>query len=142
MDDSCTPPLKVKIYMMESSTPLKLPQVNLSSKLQPTTDEWAGVRSQLMQSLETYGCVELVSDKLTDELREAIFGRAVKDLFALPVETKMLNNKGQPQQIGYIGNFPGLDIYESLLIAEPTDHNRVHEFATLMWGEKGNPAFR
>ena len=128
---------------MDSSTPRKvLPQVNLSSALQPGTEEWAGVRSQVMQALKTYGCVEIVSDKLTEELREAIFGRGMKDLFGLPVETKMLNNKGMPDQRGYIANFPGLDIYESLLITEPTDHKRIHEFTTLMWGEKGNPALR
>lgn len=117
-------------------------QINFTGLEHRSDIERAEVRLQVMRALEEFGCFEVVcDDKLTPELREAFFGKAIKEPFGLPLETKLASNALDRPYQGYIHNIPGMD-YESLLIPKCDDAERLHEFTKLMWGEEGNPSFR
>lgn len=91
-----------------------------------------------MEAVLTYGCFEAVYDKLTPELQDAVFGKPMMDLFALPTEVKMKNISNKPSH-GYIGNESG---FETLYIDKVAEHDGLTDFSALMWGDDGNPSFR
>ncbi|XP_072968427.1 probable 2-oxoglutarate-dependent dioxygenase AOP1 [Typha angustifolia] len=124
---------------MSSQIPkIDFSDVDLSN---PGTQLWNTVRGQVMDALTSMGCFEALYPSVTPELRDALFGSAVKDLFALPLETKLLNSYGPEKPFhGYLGNIPGLDNYESLAITDAPRPQEVRRFADLMWPD-GNPSF-
>lgn len=104
----------------------------------PGGDGWESVRVQAMQALESFGCLEAIYDGVSPELKEALFGRAMRELFELPLETKTRSASDKPYQ-GYIGQIPTM-AYESLRVDGAPDLEKVEEFARLMWPQE-NPTF-
>ncbi|THU65862.1 hypothetical protein C4D60_Mb05t08110 [Musa balbisiana] len=103
------------------------------------TPEWERVRAQMMEVVANeQNWFEAVYDGVAPELREALFGRTLKELFGLPVDVKMRNTSNKPHH-GYIGQFPGLD-YEALSVFDAHLVEGTRSFAELMWPE-GNPSF-
>ncbi|CAI0422535.1 unnamed protein product [Linum tenue] len=82
--------------------------------------------------MEEYGSfiVEGYDKISTDVCREA-FG-ALKELFDLPVETKMKNKYEKPLS-GYVGQIAKLPLHESMGIDDAVDPAAVADFTTLMW---------
>ncbi|CAD5170373.1 unnamed protein product [Musa acuminata subsp. malaccensis] len=103
------------------------------------TPEWERVRAQMMEVVANEeNWFEAVYDGVAQELREALFGRTVKELFALPVEVKMRNTSNKAYH-GYVGQIPGLD-YEALSVFDAHLVEGTRSFTELMWPE-GNPSF-
>ncbi|URE06948.1 oxidoreductase, 2OG-FeII oxygenase domain containing protein [Musa troglodytarum] len=100
------------------------------------TPEWERVRAEVVASEQNW--FEVVYDGVAPELRVALFGRTMKELFALPVDVKMRNTSNKPYQ-GYIGQFPDLD-YETLSVVDVHLVEGTRSFTELMWPE-GNPSF-
>ncbi|KAH7656083.1 Iron/ascorbate family oxidoreductases protein [Dioscorea alata] len=126
---------------MASEVSMKIPKIDFSSSpdLQPGTDHWDQLRSQVLQALKSFGCFEAVYPKVSQETRQAFFS-VLEDLFSLPVETKLLNTSEVPT-FGYVGHYPHLPLYESLGISQASLPDNVLKFSNLMWPH-GNLNFR
>ncbi|KAF6142480.1 hypothetical protein GIB67_039444 [Kingdonia uniflora] len=115
---------------MESGSALRLPTIDFSSldQLKPETPEWESTKMQVRRALEEYGCFEVVHDQVFN--CKEIFS-AMKDLFNLPLETKILNQSKEPftshQQ------FPAMPLYESTGINDAPILEQLKKFTKLMW---------
>jgi hypothetical protein len=90
--------------------------------------------------MEELGCVAVAHGALDGELRRDLFGRAMPELFALPLAVKQKTLSGSHIG-GYIGPDPvKAPSLESLRISEATDAGKVHAFTNLVWPH-GNTAF-
>ncbi|KAJ0985625.1 hypothetical protein J5N97_003981 [Dioscorea zingiberensis] len=103
----------------------------------PGSKGWAEVRAQVVDALVSYGWFEAVYDKVRPELKESLFGSAMKELFGLPLDAKLRNISDKPFH-GYLGQIPYLS-YESLAVAQPHDPHAVKDFADILWPQ-GRPA--
>jgi isopenicillin N synthase-like dioxygenase len=117
---------------------MAIPKVDLRG-LEPGTPGWEAARATVTASMVSHGCVVVAHGELGADLREALFGRAVREAFALPAEAKRRNVSTVGPYRGYIANIPGMD-WESLRVHDADDAARVREFAGLLWPE-GNPEF-
>ncbi|CAL9115679.1 unnamed protein product [Musa acuminata var. zebrina] len=124
----------------DSATKQKYPKIDFSGLdiASPGTPRWEAVREQVMEALASCGFFEAVFPQVTQELRESLFGTAMKELFALPLDTKLRNTSNKPFH-GYLGQIPYLS-YESLAILDASLPQGVDSFTSLMW-PGGNPAF-
>ncbi|XP_020242666.1 probable 2-oxoglutarate-dependent dioxygenase AOP1.2 [Asparagus officinalis] len=81
----------------------KLPKIDFSGVDTGSTGAgaWSVVRDEVMEALTTYGCFEAVYPKLSTELRSSVLDSLIKDLFRLPLETKLRNysDKGGGEKV-------------------------------------------
>uniref|UniRef100_A0ACD5YAK0 Uncharacterized protein n=1 Tax=Avena sativa TaxID=4498 RepID=A0ACD5YAK0_AVESA len=108
--------------------------------LEPGGPGWDGARDAVTASMVAYGCVVVQHDGLDRDIRQALFVRAMPELFAFPVETKRRNVYNDVQYGGYIGQLPALAGYESMSIKNVPDAGFISDFARLFWPQ-GNPSF-
>jgi isopenicillin N synthase-like dioxygenase len=108
--------------------------------LEPGKPGWDEARAALTASMVAYGCVVVQHIGLDRDIWQALFFRAMPELFTFPVETKQRNVYNDVQHGGYIGQLPGLASYESMSIEDVTDDGTINDFANLFWPQ-GNPAF-
>ncbi|KAJ8755850.1 hypothetical protein K2173_024395 [Erythroxylum novogranatense] len=121
---------------MGSEGHLSVPTINFSnSSLKPGTPEWDLVKSHVMKAAEDYGCFIASFDKLPVEARKGMVNE-LKDLFDLPVETKLQRLSTRPYY-GYIGNFPN---FENLEVGNPISLDAITSFVDMIWPE-GRPSF-
>ncbi|KAF6998884.1 hypothetical protein CFC21_014970 [Triticum aestivum] len=109
--------------------------------LEPGRPGWDEARDAVTTSMVAHGCamVHVQHVGLDEDIRQALFGRAMPELFALPAEAKQRNVNSDVQYRGYIGQIPGM-AYESMRIKDITDAVHISDFAGLLWPQ-GNPAF-
>ncbi|KAL3528817.1 hypothetical protein ACH5RR_008139 [Cinchona calisaya] len=118
----------------------KLPVIEFTKEnSHPHSTSWISTRENVVRALEDYSCFIANYDKISLEIHEAIF-RASKELFDLPVETKILNTSEYPGH-GFLGQQPLIPLYESLGIENTTTPQGVQRFTNLMW-PNGNDSFR
>ncbi|KAH0461472.1 hypothetical protein IEQ34_009047 [Dendrobium chrysotoxum] len=118
----------------------KIPRIDLSG-LHPSVaggERWEAAKAEVAAALFSHGCFEAYFPSFSHELREAMFGSALPEIFALPLETKRRLKSDDLYQ-GYIGQIPHL-AYESLAFDDPLSPTAVDEFTKLMWPE-GNSSF-
>ncbi|CAN0878419.1 Probable 2-oxoglutarate-dependent dioxygenase AOP1 [Linum grandiflorum] len=119
----------------------KLPTLDFSSPdLKPGTPSWESLRCGVLEAIKEYGCFEATLDKVPTEVRRNVF-ESLDELFHLPMETKMKNTSEIPMY-GYVGEAPHipLPLYESVGIGSPHVHEKVDEFAKILWPQ-GHPKF-
>ncbi|CAL5006350.1 unnamed protein product [Urochloa decumbens] len=56
--------------------------------IEPSSKEWEEARAVVAASMEALGAVLVVQDALSPDLRQALFGHAMPELFALPLDVK------------------------------------------------------
>ncbi|RLM69034.1 hypothetical protein C2845_PM17G10330 [Panicum miliaceum] len=119
--------------------PMEIAKVDLRD-LEPHTPEWARARAAVTASITAHGCVVVVHDALGAELRQALFGRAMPQLFALPLEAK--NRSGcfiNGPHRGYVGQVPS-EALESVPIPDADEPGSIGPFAGRLWPQ-GNEEF-
>ncbi|GJN03489.1 hypothetical protein PR202_ga20942 [Eleusine coracana subsp. coracana] len=100
---------------------------------------WEESRAAVTVPMVAHGCVFVAQDAVGPELRQALFGRAVPEVFALPLEAKLRNDSTWGPFKAYIGQIPGMAM-ESIRIAKAVDANSVRGFTNHLWPQ-GNEEF-
>ncbi|KAG1346246.1 putative 2-oxoglutarate-dependent dioxygenase AOP1.2 [Cocos nucifera] len=118
----------------------RLPKIDFSdvNPAKPGTRSWDAVRARVMQAMESYGCFEAVYPRVSSDFRDSLFGTALKELFALPLEPKLQNVSDKPFH-GYLGQrFP-----TSLMRAWPswTRFPTVPRASPVSYGPMETPPF-
>ncbi|XP_025828365.1 probable 2-oxoglutarate-dependent dioxygenase AOP1 [Panicum hallii] len=118
---------------------MEIPKVDLRG-LEPDTPGWARARAAVTASMTAHGCVVVVHDALGAELRQALFGRALPQLFALPFEAKKRSGCfiNGPHR-GYVGQVPS-EALESVPIQDAGDPGSIRAFSDDLWPQ-GNQEF-
>lgn len=125
---------------LEPKPALKLPVIDFTSRdLKPGTVEWDSVSGDVRRALEEYGCFEALFDKVTVELRKAVF-EASEELFRLPLETKQ-RIVSDVKYRGYVGQNPTNPLYEGVGIDVADNEEKVKAFTQKVWPQ-GNMSFR
>uniref|UniRef100_A0A0A0K8Y2 Fe2OG dioxygenase domain-containing protein n=1 Tax=Cucumis sativus TaxID=3659 RepID=A0A0A0K8Y2_CUCSA len=122
----------------EAKSKVVIPIIDLS-KLEEGTKEWGLACREMRFGLEQFGCFSVVYDKVSLELHNSIF-EATKELFHLPIETRMKNTSEKPYH-GYFGGYSFLPLYESMAIDNPIQLQPTQSFANLMWPTTENNHF-
>ncbi|CAI0446961.1 unnamed protein product [Linum tenue] len=124
-----------------AAAPLKIPLIDFSetAPLKQDSLEWDSLRSQVREAVEEYGCFEASFDGIPADSLSAVF-KSVKELFDLPLETKLKNTSKIPLH-GYVGQWPSLPLYESMGIEDADVLQKVEGSTKALWSN-GNPAFR
>lgn len=103
--------------------------------LRPGGPGWLEACAAVAASMEELGCVVVAHGALDGELRQDLFGRAMPELFALPLAVKQGTLSGGSRIGGYIGPDPvKAPSLESLRISEATDAGKVHAFSPISFG--------
>ncbi|CAO2163391.1 unnamed protein product [Urochloa humidicola] len=105
----------------------------------PSGRGWEEARAAVAASMEALGAVLIVQDALGADLRQALFGRAMPELFALPLDVKRSLTSGHIN--GYVGPRPSAPSYESVRAWETTNGGAVRNIGDVLWPHGGNPAF-
>nr|CAB3456271.1 unnamed protein product [Digitaria exilis] len=108
--------------------------------LKPNTMAWVDATAAVTASMTAHGYVVVVHDALDAELRCALFGRALPELYALPFDTKKRSSvfSNGPHR-GYDGQVPN-EVLESVAILNPAEPGNVQDFAGQLWPQ-GNQGF-
>ncbi|XP_055818968.1 probable 2-oxoglutarate-dependent dioxygenase AOP1 [Solanum dulcamara] len=122
-----------------ASTKVKIPTIDFSNEeLKPNTSLWESTKIQVFEALKEYGCFEAIYDKISNKIREGMFGIS-KELFEFPLKTKLENFSEKPLH-GYMGMIPHMPLYESLCIPDLLNPQSVETFSNIFWPH-GNPDF-
>lgn len=116
----------------------KLPVITFNTQaLRANNDVWLSTSHAVRQALETYGCFVLSTDKVSSDLRDAIFELS-KDLYNLSYETKIKNTS---EYLGFgFGNFSFMPLLEYFGIENGATLEDTQRFTDLLF-PSGNNAF-
>ncbi|CAL4905484.1 unnamed protein product [Urochloa decumbens] len=109
--------------------------------VEPGTPGWEAARAAVTASMAAHGFVVVAAHgALGPDLLAALFGRAMPELFALPLDVKRRTVSAKGPFRGYVGQRPGM-AFESLAVREPANPDSAREFAAVLWPDGGNPEF-
>ncbi|RDY09757.1 putative 2-oxoglutarate-dependent dioxygenase AOP1, partial [Mucuna pruriens] len=119
---------------MGSETQSQFHVVDFSDQnMKPGTDAWLSACGLVRTALEENGCFMARYDKISQELCDSIIF-AMEECFSLPVETKVQKTSHKLFH-GYLGQVPGLPLYESLGIDDALTIQGCQKFTNIMWPE-------
>ncbi|GJN16250.1 hypothetical protein PR202_gb03297 [Eleusine coracana subsp. coracana] len=107
----------------------ELGRVDLRGLQDPGSPGWEEARAAVAASMLAHGCVLVVAGVPAPELRDALFGRVLPDLFVLPRDVKLRNAPGPPPNTGYFCH----GVQESARINHADDADSLRAFADLLW---------
>ncbi|CAH1425573.1 unnamed protein product [Lactuca virosa] len=125
---------------MASETQIQIPVIDFSPLNMHNPDNlsiWESIKTDVLNALHDYGCFE-ASSVVSIALQESV-NDALKQLFNLPLETK-LQNTSEIAFHGYVQS-PKVPLYESMGIGNAFIPENVDNFTNLMW-RHDNPKFR
>ncbi|KAK9078298.1 hypothetical protein SSX86_002355 [Deinandra increscens subsp. villosa] len=110
----------------------KLPVINLNSQTLNSSNHalWLSTSHVVRRALEDYGCFVVSTDKIPSDKRETMFELS-KDLFCLPMETKV-KNCSPVLGFGY-GKYASLPLYESFGIENGATVDATRSFTDLLF---------
>ncbi|TYJ02550.1 hypothetical protein E1A91_A13G237100v1 [Gossypium mustelinum] len=110
-----------------------------SSDLKRGIDGWHRLCKKVREACETFGCFEVVYEKISTEVREEMFG-LMKELIEVPVERKQKNASPLPYH-GWVGPCNQVSLlYEGFGLGDASNYDSIKSFAQLMWPD-GHPRF-
>ncbi|KAL1818648.1 hypothetical protein DCAR_0414843 [Daucus carota subsp. sativus] len=116
----------------------QLPIIDFTeANLRPGSGSWLLTSNEVRHALEEYGCFVAVYDKINMQMSNDVF-RASKELFELPLETKV-KNVSDNIYYGYL-KLPVIPLYESLGIRNATTCDGIRSFGNTMF-PSGNEKF-
>nr|GLL21183.1 probable 2-oxoglutarate-dependent dioxygenase AOP1 [Ipomoea trifida] len=122
---------------MSTQTNPKLPIIEFTDEnMRVGTASWRTTSYEVRRGLEEYGCFAAVYDKVSWELRDAMF-KHCKHLFELPLETK-LRNTCDVYGFGYAGNFATMPLAEYFGIKDGVSPESTINFSKQMWPDADN----
>ncbi|XP_027109430.1 probable 2-oxoglutarate-dependent dioxygenase AOP1.2 [Coffea eugenioides] len=110
-----------------------------TENLNPGTGSWFSTCKAVREALEEFSCFVAVYDKVEPEFISDAFA-SFKELFNLPMETKLLNTIPDRPAFGYIRPRPETPVHETVGIEDSTTIEAVHSFANVIW-PSGNDHF-
>ncbi|KAG8471720.1 hypothetical protein CXB51_036483 [Gossypium anomalum] len=109
------------------------------SDLKRGTDGWHRLCKRVREACETFGCFEVVYEKISAKVREETF-ELMKELIEVPVERKQKNVSPLPYH-GWVGPCNQVSLlYEGFGLGDASNYDSVKSFAQLMWPD-GHPRF-
>ncbi|PPR97245.1 hypothetical protein GOBAR_AA23426 [Gossypium barbadense] len=109
------------------------------SDLKRGTDGWHRLCKRVREACETFGCFEVVYEKISAKVREETF-ELMKELIAVPVERKQKNISPLPYH-GWVGPCNQVSLlYEGFGLEDASNYDSVKSFTQLMWPD-GHPRF-
>ncbi|KAL4193306.1 hypothetical protein AMTRI_Chr06g176220 [Amborella trichopoda] len=124
---------------MGSQSLMKVPVLDFSGVLKPGTERWKTLTRDVREAVEGLGCFEAVYDtNFPDSLQKEFFS-AMKELFDLPLETKM-KNQSEVLAHGYWAPKSHAPLYEATSINHAEQLENIEQFTNLMWPQ-GHPKF-
>ncbi|ERN03031.1 hypothetical protein AMTR_s00181p00019620 [Amborella trichopoda] len=125
---------------MGSQSLMKVPVLDFSGVLKPGTERWKTLTQDVREAVEGLGCFEAVYDtNFPDSLQKEFFS-AMKELFDLPLETKM-KNQSEVLAHGYWAPKSHAPLYEATSINHAEQLENIEQFTNLMWPQ-GHPKFK
>ncbi|PHT55775.1 hypothetical protein CQW23_04261 [Capsicum baccatum] len=122
------------------SEKIKLPTIDFNfTEFKSNSAQWISTRNKVFKSLEEFGCFEALYDKVSWEMKVALYNELEK-LFDFSLETKMKNYREESLH-GYLGPNPKMQYFESLCIEDAFVPEIVQVFTQIFWPE-GNSNFR
>lgn len=119
----------------------EVPLINFSNEnVQPQSSKWFETCGHVRAALEEYGCFLVEYENASKEVDDAIF-KGLKELFDLPLETKMKNFSDKPYH-GFLDHRTPFvpPLHQSLGIENSASFEAVESFVKLMW-PSGNDHF-
>ncbi|KAH1096323.1 hypothetical protein J1N35_013244 [Gossypium stocksii] len=117
---------------MGVDTKFEVPVIEFRSlDLELGADGWHHLCKRVREACETYGCFEVVYEKISTKLGNKMLG-LMNDLVELPPERKQKNVSSIPYH-GYVG--PGLIslLNEGFGLVDASNYDSVKNFTQLMW---------
>ncbi|KAG6425971.1 hypothetical protein SASPL_110183 [Salvia splendens] len=120
---------------------MKIPLIDLSNLGENDSTRWESTKIQIREALQEYGCFEATFNNIIPlELRKSV-GDGIRQLFDLPLATKLLNKNPQIPLHSYVGRNDSNTLVESIAIDGALSPHEVDTFTNLMWPDQGNPTF-
>ncbi|MBA0873363.1 hypothetical protein Goshw_001200, partial [Gossypium schwendimanii] len=109
------------------------------SDLKRGTNGWRRLCKRVREACETFGCFEVVYEKISAKVREETL-ELMKELTEVPVERKQKNISPLPYY-GWVGPCNQVSLlYEGFGLGDASNYDSVKTFAQLMWPD-GHPPF-
>ncbi|KAL4375997.1 hypothetical protein GQ457_02G028220 [Hibiscus cannabinus] len=110
-----------------------------SPDLERGTEGWHQLCKRVREACETYGCFQMVYERIPKKLRDDTFGLLKQLVEEVPLERKQKNVNPEPYH-GFIGPCTEESLYEGYGIVGASNYDGVKSFAQLMWPD-GHPRF-
>ncbi|XP_042055709.1 probable 2-oxoglutarate-dependent dioxygenase AOP1 [Salvia splendens] len=119
----------------------KLPLIDLSNLGENDSPRWESTEIQIREAIQEYGgCEATYINLIPLELRKSV-GDGIRQLFDLPLATKLLNKNPHIPLHSYVSRNDSDALVESIVIDGALSPHVVDTFANLMWPDQGNPTF-